>query len=411
MPRTVEKERLETDEVELMYLGFGSEAYRSNNPMYEDFKRPDNRINTVVAKTGGKEAREQLQRNVETLREEIVKADPGKDFAGEIKRIITEISRSSGVASEEFIKSLDDKGGLFQHLDETQGETVKFFAAFQKFADFKKMGPLFSSHQQILVEFAAKTHDLAKLLGTMGAQIDPDHEIIYSRIICPAMIGKTFTPANGKTITFRQEDADFVAGLVGFHEDIWREKTFADQVSSLQKSFNTEENPEMAVQRARMIFHIMDIFGNALEFDEGGTIVIGNKDDFQSRFVGLFRRHINLPIKATEGKGEDYTKGKVFRPEWGFYGVAGLIGTLNELKIGWGINTDPSVIVKVQGGIMGVIEEAIKDAKGVLAGDKDSNYKIVAGSEKLEEALIDQLDTKLWWLQLAREKLQQEIEG
>jgi hypothetical protein len=87
-----------------------------------------------------------------------------------------------------------------------------------------------------------------------------------------------------------------------------------------------------------------------VRFDRGELKIV-NEDAFEARFIDLFKRHIKLPIG-------DWAKGKVFRPQWGLYGVAGLTSTFRILKDEWGINVDPNLTISVQDGITGVLKAA-----------------------------------------------------
>jgi len=383
-PPTIERN---TDE-ELLYLGFGEEAYHNTDPMYEDGNRPTDRLHSLLQSSENRAARHQMMLNLALFEEGLQRAKKGEvDLAIEIKKIIRDLRinqaralKEPGQAKErfrqlKFLYNLGHNGGLFEHLDEAHGTASRFFTEIGPHLYSEKRGRLLTARQTYLMEFVAATHDLPKLLGDLNAQIDPDHEVIYQQIIGKYAEGHYFIASNGQKITLTAEDVQFITGVVGMHEDIWREETFAQQVSSFEHEIDPAIDLNEAIERGRMIFHFVDIFGNALEFNEHRELMIKDEAAFEARFIDLFRRHLQMPIKVEGGpKSQDWTRGKVFRPQWGLEGVAGLTHTFTALFEGWGIKINPTLIQKVEAGIAQVLNEALIAANEVLDHKSDTAY-------------------------------------
>jgi len=389
-------------ESDITYLGFSAAAYDNENPMYEDGHRPLDRIAKL-----NPTAREQMTRNVTEFDDAMSQADINVDIAIEMKKIIRDMrirqAREFGIPNNatpgqinelekkrfkslKFLYNLGRNGGLFEHLDETRQSAVHFFNGLKDQLNSGKYGELLTPKQVELIEFVAATHDLPKLLGDLNAQTDCDHEIIYREILSKHLKGHFFMTSSGEKITIDEDDVIFVTEVVGMHEDIWREKTFAAQVDSLTTPLAEDPKArlEQQIKRGRMLFHIIDIFGAALQFNAEGQLVIQDMQAFQLRFVDLFRRHLNLPIKALSGnkKEEDWQRGKVLRPQWGLEGVSGLNGTFRALKDGWGIDVSPELIKDVAQQILNVLTEAEVAAQDALDGG--TRFALIDGSRRAE---------------------------
>ncbi|OGG06847.1 hypothetical protein A2872_00475 [Candidatus Gottesmanbacteria bacterium RIFCSPHIGHO2_01_FULL_42_12] len=69
---------------------------------------------------------------------------------------------------------------------------------------------------------------------------------------------------------------------------------------------------------------------------------------------------VNLPIdESSQMNGFNWKIGKVFRPQWGLHGVAGLTWTFHALSDLWQLKIDPNLVSRVQGGIFEVLDDAI----------------------------------------------------
>ncbi len=379
---------------ETRFLGFKESDYL-NGIFYSPEDSPTTRIDKLISIKENFEAREQMAINIGLLERGLEVLDKEESFDRydlRLKALFLGIALESKNANLVFLKGLYKPGELFQHLDEVNQTVTSISSGLSKYLNSHERGQLLTERQLLLMEFSGSTHDLPKLLGSMNAQIDSDHEVIYRKIIGKHLLGKSFVASNKETVIFSAEDVRFIIGLSGFHEDIWREKAFSEQHNSLKEKFEPDkpENLNKAVERARMIFHFEDIFGNSIGFNEQGELCI--KDDeksdkaFQDRFVDLFRRHIQLPIQIIGGdKKDNWSRGKVLRPEWGLNGVAGLVQTFTELQSGWGIKVHPDLIKKVQGAIEQVLKEALAAAEDALK-NPETKYEFVKLKEVDEKA-------------------------
>lgn len=369
----IKKETLSSDNS--FYLGLGEEAYKDGF----DYARGDaivDRIRLLLKDVpGSNEARARMAMNVDELGRRLAEKSETEQFdeflKNTIKQILLDVSPPENrIEVEKLLAFMETKGQLFPHLNETGDSSVAFFGNIDNILSENSEAGLFKKRHVDLMEFVARTHDLPKLLGGLNAQIDPDHEVIYREVICKHLVGKNFKTARGEVIIFDQADVDFIKQVAGKHEDIWREGQFAKQVKSLEKPISATNGKietvaeEVYVERARCIFHFLDIFGNAVRFDNN-VLTIVDSEAFKARFIDLYQRHIKLPIVTTESGIVDWTKGKVNRAEWGLHGVTGLTWTFEALE-SWGVKVDPELIIKVQEGIMGVLKQAKSDLRDSL---------------------------------------------
>ncbi|KKT39955.1 hypothetical protein A3K29_03770 [Candidatus Collierbacteria bacterium RIFOXYB2_FULL_46_14] len=386
---------------EVIYLGQSENSYREDCASSPSIKE---RLAKLLENTNNRKARELMLRAVLRLDYVLTESDSKNDkrsydiqLIETVRQIATDMVQVLPVGDQEgarkFIGNLDKSPWLFSHLDETGHSIADFFENTRQVTTGEN--ELLSSRQMELMEFVGRTHDVCKLLGGLNAQIDPDHEIIYREIIGRHLEGKTFTTKSGHTIVFDKDDVDFIKGVVELHEDIYREEGFAHQAESLKKE-NNSRDLEVAIARGRTILHFVDIFGDAVRFQDGVLKIVDQKA-FEKRFIDLFRRHIKLPIVSTDTKIitvdgidqektfiTDWSLGKVFRPQWGEHGVAGLTWTFGLLKDEWGINVDPALIPAVQNGIIQVLEEAVDAIEGVRRGDPKYHYQQGVIPEKVQ---------------------------
>jgi len=367
-------------------LGFDEKSYTPQGVKYDPGESPLDRVNMVNADSVNQADRLKMRKTVAWLREEITHLDPEKDLVKCLENLFVSAALKGGT-SQDFLDGLENPGQLFWHLHQT-GETITKFAEVARLQTAPIiMGNLLPERTFILLEFFARTHDLGKLAGPPNAQIDPDHEVIYKEIISSNMLGRTYRSISGKEIVFDKSDVGFLEEM-SYHEDIWREESFASQIKSLNERVNLDLNPQVAVQRARMIFHFVDIFGDALNYDEKEGLTISNDKDFRRRFVDLYRRHLNLPIdESSQMNGFNWKIGKVFRPQWGLHGVAGLTWTFHALSDLWQLKIDPNLVSRVQGGIFEVLDDAIAVINRQTSKDSELTTKekeIIEIGDKLQ---------------------------
>lgn len=376
---------------ELIFLGFDPTDYGSRD-MYESGNSPSDRIERLMKTPGSEMARENLYKNIEELDTRLSTfPEDTLNFDQVIKQTVIDIvieNADDKVAAGMFIKSLDEPSKLFKHLQETRNAVVNFSKGINQNLEGSR-GQLLTIRQLLLMEFVATTHDLGKLLGSMNAQIDSDHEVIYKNVIGKYLVGKSFISSQGALI-FEEDDVRFIVGLASFHEDLWREETFAEQTDSLKRQFDPKKDVNGAIERARMIFHFIDICGEAIGFDNNGLLAIKNNEDFEERFVDLYRRHIKLPIKIEGGeKSQDWTRGKVSRAKWALGGVTGLTWTLDLLRKGWNIKVSPNLIDKFEWAIIRVLNEAEVASVSVIKNKKTKYVLTPYLDQTRAEALIE----------------------
>jgi len=394
---------------EVKYLSLGENAYRE---VLQSSPTVNERLSILQSDPKNVEARQQMLRAVLRLDYVLTEKDQNNDqrsydlqLVEEVKQIALDMVQTLPAEKQadalKFINNLGESPWLFFHLDRTGKSIVDFFENTKQV--IKGENVLLTTRQINLMEFVGRTHDIGKLLGSLNAQIDPDHEIIYREIIGKHLEGKTFITHNGRKIVCEAEDVRFIIGVVGLHEDIWREEDFAHQAESLKKE-NNPQDIEVAIARGRTILHFVDIFGDAVRFQDGAMRIV-DKDAFQARFVDLFRRHIKLPIICTKTKiitvdGKDnqvlffveWFLGKVFRPQWGEHGVAGLTWTFGILRDEWGINIGSGLIPAVQDGVIQVLEEAEAAIIGVKKNYPGYRYQEGINPQDLQEELSSKLE-------------------
>jgi len=366
--------------------GIDKNSYLDPSVHYDEGDSPDDRLKRHLLNKENREAREVMSQNIKDLIVDLQEAtdNPHPEISFDIQLInVVEtiaICSANQIPLEDkkrstlrFISKLRQEGNLLYHLREAGDSFYEFFQKVNK--GKAETEQILKPRHATLLEFVGRTHDICKLLGSANAQIDPDHEVIYKNIVGKFLVGKTFTPTSGETITFTEADVKFITEVVGLHEDIWRESSFANQANSLKK--DTQEEDIDYVRRARSLMHFIDIFGSAVRFD-GETLKIVNEEAFKSRFIDLFQRHIRLSIGIVNSNSDkelvDWTIGKVYRPKWGLHGVAGLTWVFESLKE-WDVQVDDELIKSVQSGISEVLFNASASIVDALTNQK--KYKVI----------------------------------
>lgn len=190
------------------------------------------------------------------------------------------------------------------HLQEATQFSFKFLLDDQGQSRFSKL--ISNDKAHLLAEVVAPMHDLLKFLGSPKAQIMPDHEIITSTFVRENFVGRR-VKLKGEQHTLTQEDINFIAGVIGDHENIEKEEGRRDFISSSSE-----------VDRAKALFFVVDVLTGVI-VPEGNNFTI-DLTQLDSRSTDLFFRHIDL------------VKGKIFRPEWGVYAVGDILATLQVLQ-------------------------------------------------------------------------------
>jgi hypothetical protein len=256
-------------------------------------KLPDDRNATARAD------RERMFENYKELLESL----NSSQGAPLLHRVYHFISTKSGLAQKELAQ---ERSGLGLHLR----EITDFCRAFYQTQDGASRFPDLLNDRQaaLLAQLAAPLHDVLKYLGSYQSQIMPDHEVLTAELVRQKFTGGTVM-LNEKETTLTKEDVEFVASVIGDHENINKEEGRSEWVNS--------SNP---IERAKALFFVADVLTGVIVERPAASGLWGmDPEQFEERFVDLYFRHIDL------------NKGKIFRPEWGLKAIADLSTTLDTL--------------------------------------------------------------------------------
>lgn len=196
-----------------------------------------------------------------------------------------------------------EPAGLGLHLR----EITAFAREFLLDGERSRFSRLLSDRQaQLLAEVAAPLHDALKYLGAYRAQVMPDHEVMTAELVRRCCEDKRVSMRDGTLKTLRPEDLEFIASVIGDHENIEKELGRSQRVRS--------SDP---IDRAKALFTVADVLTGAIVREGQGWRF--DQAQLDTRFVDLYFRHI------------DPVKGKIFRPEWGLHAIEDLTATLNEM--------------------------------------------------------------------------------
>lgn len=221
-----------------------------------------------------------------------------------VEFIFDEVQRISPFAQSQI--SGEKKTGLGLHLE----EITQFCKAFFLDDDGRSRFPdiITDRRAALLAEVIAPLHDVLKFLGSFDAQIMPDHEVLTAALANNVFRGASVV-LNGEVTKLTKRDCDFIAGVIGDHENIHKELGRSEWISS--------RNP---VERAKALFFAADTLTGAIQATGGGQNTWKfDAEQLDKRFIDLYFRHI------------DPVKGKVFRPEWALHAVRDLSNTLDAL--------------------------------------------------------------------------------
>lgn len=135
----------------------------------------------------------------------------------------------------------------------------------------------------------------------------PDHEVITAAFIRKNFVGRQ-TTIDGAPYRLTQEDVDFIAEVIGDHENIEKEEGRRNFISS-----------DLEAERSKALFFIADVLTGVIVQKEAGNFSI-DLAQLDTRFTDLYFRHIDL------------VKGKIFRPQWGAYAIGDLLTTIKTLE-------------------------------------------------------------------------------
>lgn len=237
------------------------------------------------------------------------------------------------------LQMLDTKlfGTLATHLNDV-ADSVKLLT------DIVDDDFLSKREKQLLIEVVAPTHDLFKLLGGKEGQKMSDHEEIAAYVL------KKYLPKMGYS---NPDEVAFVVGVVGDHENIFKEEG--------RRGFMASDSH---IERAKAIFFLADTLTGVVEVEDGKMTV--DQKQLEKRFGDLYFRHMDLEV------------GKVFRPEWGVFAVGDYAEFLKVLAERGGLTGERGVITKI-------IESALRAIDRANKGNKFSGEQQKAVDEAAEE--------------------------
>jgi hypothetical protein len=214
-------------------------------------------------------------------------------------------------------------GGLGIHLEEVQKFIGHLLLKPDKTSRFKVVAennqvPFLTDRQALLMtHVVAPMHDLLKFLSPKEGQVMPDHEVVTAKLIRDFFVDQTVdlgltdnatdNTAENSTHSLTARDVEFIAGVVGDHENIHKEIG--------RDAFATSPS---AIDRAKAVFFIADTLTMALEITD--LEVHLNQSELERRFIDLYQRHFDRSISKT------------FRPQWCLYTLKDFRATFVELE-------------------------------------------------------------------------------
>lgn len=227
----------------------------------------------------------------------------------------------------------------------------------------------------LLAYVVAPLHDMLKYLGTPEAQLIADHEILTAALVRETFLGKRVEGSE-----LKEADVAFVAGVVGDHENIFKELGRVDFIRS-----------EDVVKRGKAVFFILDVMTGVLEDSHGanegvttapqdvGVLMIDERL-LTERFIDLYARHVHSAER------------KVFRPQWGVHTVRDLLSTLAELEAKDGLRIESGYRTFLIDKTIGILREALnppheKIASGLIKHLQRKTREGVDEVHEVEQAL------------------------
>ncbi len=262
---------------------------------------------------------------------------------------------------KKLLTDLKERKALFSHLDETTNSLNRALDSIASIRNKQVNPPEFLKERQqlLLRRVGAPLHDIAKLLGTLN-QIDPDHENVMEYLL--EQFGEGELIPGVENWRLEKMDVEFLKHFISSHEDIYRERWFESLAEGFNKPLSGEVFDAVALDRTGSFFHIIDIFGSAVEIiDHGngkGTFTIDMEDSgdgkgspFDKRFLELYQRHMQLDGVP------DWNKGKAWRPQWGAYVMRSVIATAMHLKQ-YGVEIEAGLIEKIRSRLISKLDDA-----------------------------------------------------
>jgi hypothetical protein len=213
------------------------------------------------------------------------------------------VARISPLAAKELG---ENRANLGLHLQEITDFCRSFYLIPSGESRFPNV--LNNREALLLAEVIAPLHDVLKYIGSFQSSVMPDHEVLTAELVRRSFMARRVI-LNGQEHTLTAQDVEFIATVIGDHENINKEQGRADWVNS-----------HNSTERAKALFFVADVLtGVIVEQPAGSNQWAMNLEQLNKRFVDLYVRHIDLH------------RGKVFRPEWGLSAIEDLSTTLEKL--------------------------------------------------------------------------------
>lgn len=354
---------------------------RSENPAGGGSAEAENRVTLFYGPIGEnaypKYVRDQIEKKFGNPEDQKARSDREamwRNYRGLEDTLRQQPDRDAVAVTYGYIKGLNDftkgqlenrpAGGLGRHLKEVEEFPTEFLFDSQGESRFPSV--ISTRETQLFVNVIAPMHDVLKFLGTYDAQVTPDHEIMIKKLVTDHFTGKHVKLA-GKQETLTQEDTAFIAGIVGDHENIYKEEGRANFINS-----------DSRLERAKALFFVADTLTGAIRLNNDGSFSI-DRDQLRTRFTDLYFRHIDLE------------KGKVFRPQWGESSIGDLLSTITTLeKSGLQFAATPdgkkTQDILIDAGLEAITHARIKNAEREGKGKQFDNDQLEA-IDKAEQKL------------------------
>jgi len=287
-----------------------------------------------------------------------------------LDRIREFVKNSSEIAQKQLEET--PPGGLGIHLKEVHEFTNSFLLTSDGRSRFA--GLISDRDANLMVSVVGDIHDLLKFLGSMDAQIIPDHAVMTAELIRNTFVNRKAAFADGNKETLSNEDVEFVAGVVGDHENIEKEVGRSDFIN------------QGRIERAKALFFVIDVLTGSLrqvanELESNNVKLQIDTEQLWTRFGDLYLRHV------------DPVEGKIFRPQWGSYALGDLVATFEVLE------ENGLEIVPPDGQEELTIKKALKDIMSraislvLQAQDFHEQYNVLVRSKNFEG--LQELGAKL----------------
>ena len=215
-------------------------------------------------------------------------------------------------AIESIVTKPENFTGLEDHINKVSNTATELLSTLSQISkDDTTIDPLLSEHEQDLLIKSAELHDKGKKLVDSSGSIDPDHERVISYLI-----RKIFP-----LLEIENSDINFIAGVVGDHENVWKEEDHEHLIDS-----------DNHLNCAKGLFLIFDVLTGAVDTNKMANdgIISINSD----KLVRLR----NIIFAYTDPR-----QAKAYNPKWGVFTVRDLAHTLQTIADRYNLKTEPGM--------------------------------------------------------------------